>query len=247
MLRTSSPRSLPQPGHRYDVAVVGAGLAGCELAWRLARAHFDVLLVTQSLDSVGNLFHARVPHAFPDGTLFEQARRAAAPDDTNWALHREVKRALESTSGIHLLQSCVTKLEGASPHALHTWEGPTLTANVVVLAVGSFLRGRLTVGEFDDEAGRLSEIAYDFLYDDLVAAGVAFEARRDAWRGEDGSVPYTVAYETLAPNELAGFACTRFEQVYAVGRCRPGDASYESVLAEAADLAARLGASEVSA
>lgn len=220
-------------------------MAGSELAWRLARERFDVLLVTQSLDSVGNLFHARVPRAFPIDSLFEHARLAAAPDDTNWALHREVKRILEGTSGIHLLQSCVTRLESGSPHVLHTWEGPTLKADVVVLAVGSFLSGRLSVGEFTEEAGRLSEIAYDFLWRDLAASGVAFAARRDMWSGEDGSVPYSVAYETFASSELSGFACTRFEGVYAVGRCRPGDASYERVLAEAAALAAQLGAREV--
>ena len=45
-----SPRSFPHTGFLYDLAVVGAGLAGSELAYAAARAGLDVLLVTQSLE-----------------------------------------------------------------------------------------------------------------------------------------------------------------------------------------------------
>ncbi|WP_027482202.1 FAD-dependent oxidoreductase [Deinococcus pimensis] len=237
------PRSFPQPGHRYDVAVVGAGLAGCEVASRLARAGRDVLLVTQSLDSVANLFHARVPGPFPPSSLMEEARRAVSPDETPWALHREVKGRLEAQSGVHLLQSCVSSLEpavGDAPHRLLTWEGPSLSADAVVLAVGSFLRGRLRAGTVEEEAGRLTEVAYDFLADDLAARGVTFEEREDVWAGESGAggaLPYAVRYLTLAPSELDGFALRRWPHVFAVGRCTPGDVTYASAVEAGSRLA----------
>jgi tRNA U34 5-carboxymethylaminomethyl modifying enzyme MnmG/GidA len=244
----SSPRSFPQPGHRYDVAVVGAGLAGCEVAARLARAGRDVLLVSQSLDSVANLFHARARRPFPQDSVLESARRAAAPDDTAWALHRAVKGDLEGSSGIHLLQSCVSALEPGeegAPHVLRTWEGPSLTADVVVLAVGSFLRGRLRVGTTEEEAGRLSEVAYDFLADDLGTRGVNFVECEVRWagdEGQDGALPYTVRFLTFAPGELDGFRVSRWAGVYAVGRCTPGDHDYDTTLRDAARLAGELAA-----
>lgn len=37
---------------RYDVIVVGGGIAGSEAAWLAARGGADVLLVTTSLDTV---------------------------------------------------------------------------------------------------------------------------------------------------------------------------------------------------
>ncbi len=233
MFGSTSSRSLPQSGHLYDVAVVGAGLAGSELAWRLAKVGRDVLLVTQSLDSVGNLFGQG---NFPEGTLFAGAAGAGA-----WALHREVKRALEATPGIHLLQSCVSALEVGPPHRLSTWEGPTLLAGAVVLAAGSFLGARLRVGEVEEEAGRLGEVAYDFLWRDLVARGVAFEAREDAAAGEAGSLPYTVRSHSLAPGELDGFRLKRWPAVYALGRCAPGQLDYAATLGQAAALASELG------
>jgi len=248
MFGSVKPRSLPQPGHRYDAAVVGAGLAGSELAWRLANGGMDVLLVSQALDNVGNLYHANAPEAFPAGTLFEQARTQALPDRTNWALHRQVKAILESTPGVHLLQSCVAALEANAegPHRLRTWEGPPLIADRVILAVGSFLQGRLLIGSVEEEAGRLSEVAYDFLHDDLARQGIRFEDREDEAPGEEGSLPYRVRYRVVAADELSGFRVKRWPRVYAAGRCAPGTLDYDETLRQAARLAAEL-AREVTA
>lgn len=229
------------------MAIVGAGLAGCELAWRLALSGRDVLLVSQSLDSVGNLYHATVDFEFAPSSLFEAARKRALPDRTNWALHRQVKYTLEATPGIHLLQSCVSALEvGAAPssaqgpHRLRTWEGPSLNARAVVLAVGSFLGARLLIGAVEEEAGRLSEVAYDFLHQDLARQGLQFEEREDDAPGEAGGLPYRVRYLTFAPQELSGFRLARWPEVYALGRCLPGDLDYAGTLDQAARLAREL-------
>ena len=237
-----TPRSLPQPGHQYDVAIVGAGLAGSELAWRLARAGQDVLLVSQSLDSVANLYHAQVEFRFPPGTLLEHARERALPDRTNWALHRQVKEVLEFTPGVHLLQSCVSAVHWSEegPHELSTWEGPVLLARQVVLAVGSFLRGRLLIGRVEEEAGRLSEVAYDFLWQDLERAGVQFTPREDEAPAEAGGMPYRVQYLTFAPSELQGLRLVRWPRAFAVGRCVPGELDYVRTLEVAAQLAQEL-------
>ena len=126
----------PQPGHLYDVAVVGAGLAGTELAWRLARAGRDVLLVSQALDTLGNLYQPDIDGVdFPPRSLFAQVAARLAPQTDGWTFHRWLKAEIEGTPGIHLLQSCVTELEeDAGQVTLATWEGPRLHARAAVLA-----------------------------------------------------------------------------------------------------------------
>ena len=249
---SSTPRSQPQPGHRYDVAVIGAGLAGCELAWRLARAGRDVLLVSQALDHLGNLYQPDVAGVgFPKGSLFAQVQQQMAPDTDGWTFHRRLKTEIEGTAGIHLLQSCVSELneEGAEV-SLGTWEGPGLRAGAVVLAVGAFLKGRLLIGDTMEEAGRLSEVAYDFLADDLTAHGIHLtyasgEAQGTASPGTGDAPGYEVRFQIIAPGELDGFRIKRLDHGYALGRCTPGDHSYASVLADAASLATELLSTEL--
>ncbi|WP_092263773.1 FAD-dependent oxidoreductase [Deinococcus reticulitermitis] len=242
MFGPSQPRSQPQPGHLYDVAVVGAGLAGTELAWRLARSGRDVLLVTQALDSLGNLYQPTVAGAgFPAGSVFARIRDRLAPELDGWTFHRQLKAEMEGEAGIHLLQSTVTALDEAEHHVtLSTWEGPALRARRVVLAVGAFLKGRLLIGDTLEEAGRLSEVAYDFLADDLAAAGVHLIGGEQTARGVDGAPDYDVRFLTPAPSELDGFRLRRLDRVWLLGRAAPGEPTYASVLLDAAQLAEEL-------
>ena len=232
-----SPRSFPHTGFLYDLAVVGAGLAGSELAYTAARAGLDVLLVTQSLDSVGNLYHATVEESFPEGTLLEKARIQAGPGADVWALHRAVKFLLEATSGIHLLQSLVVGLSQTPEGVvLETWEGVPRSAKQVVLAVGSFLMGRLIIGNTEEHAGRLSEVAYDDLYDSLLAQNFEFDALEQIAPTLEGALPYSVRFKSFAASELEGFKLKRLEGVYALGRCTVGEHTYSSVLRNAHQL-----------
>lgn len=226
----------------YDVAVVGAGLAGTELAWRLARAGVDVLLVSQALDHLGNLYQPTLDGVvFPAGSVFALvagriALEVEGPVD-GWAFHRHLKAEIEGTPGIHLLQSTVTEVDEGEDGlvTLSTWEGPKLQARSAVLAVGAFLKGRLLMGDSVEEAGRLSEVAYDFLADDLSRAVLLVGDEQEA-PAADGAPAYSVRFLTPARSELNGFRLRRFDHVYAVGRCTPGEHTYASVLADAAKL-----------
>ncbi|WP_407540381.1 FAD-dependent oxidoreductase [Deinococcus radiomollis] len=250
---TPPARSQPQPGHLYDVAVVGAGVAGCELAYRLARgtdnhSGQDVLLVSQALDHLGNLYAPTTEGAeFPQDSLFADVARQIAPSTDGWVFHRALKARLEDTGGIHLLQSCVTAVtedagaEGKeSTVTLSTWEGPPLRARRVVLAVGAFLKARLLVGDSMEDAGRLSEVAYDFLAEDLASWGLWLTPteRRTAPSTREGE--YEVRFLTVPAAELDGFLLRRCGAVYALGQMTAGEHSYASVLGDAARLAAEL-------
>ncbi len=248
---TPPARSRPQPGHLYDVAVVGAGLAGCELAYRLAcgtagQSGLDVLLVSQALDHLGNLYAPTVTGAdFLAGSLFAEVAEQLAPVTESWPFHRALKARLEDTTGIHLLQSCVTAIdegEDAGVVTLSTWEGPPLRARRAVLAVGAFLKARLLTAESMEDAGRLSEVAYDFLAEDLAARGLWLQPTER--RAEGAEPEYEVRFLSVPAAELDGFLLRRLGAVYALGQMtlRPDGEphSYSSVLQDAATLADEL-------
>lgn len=240
------PRTQPQPGHLYDVAVIGAGLAGSELALRLARGGQDVLLVTQALDHIGNLYAptlagADLPAHTHLGALAGALAAESGAEADGWAFHRRLKSELEAAPGLHLLQSTVTALdEEGGQVRLSTWEGPALTARRAVLAVGAFLKGRLLVGDTLEDAGRLSEVAYDFLADDLARSAIYLTGAAQQAAAVEGAPPYEVRFLTLAEGELEGFRVSRLDAVYALGRCTPHGDSYARVLEDAAQLAAEL-------
>lgn len=236
--------SFPGPGHVYNVTVVGAGIAGCEAALACARSGLDVLLVTTSLDTLYNLVGDGASLQPPPDTLMADICEEVAEDGFvgNWACHRYAKYVLEHTSGIHLLQSSVSSLleEDGKIRGVRTWEGVDRLAKRTALCVGSFLEARLKVGKLTEKAGRLSEMAYDDLFEDLHALGFAFEEVKLEAKPQDGSLPYTVDCKRFAPSERNGFALERIANLYGAGVCASGYLSYENAAEEGKRLAERL-------
>jgi tRNA U34 5-carboxymethylaminomethyl modifying enzyme MnmG/GidA len=210
------------------VVVVGAGAAGCELAWALAERRVDTTLLTTTLDTVYALPADRWLAEPAVDTLWARVdaeARLPSGERSAGALRRAVKRELERAPALRLVQSNVTQLvEGAGGRveAVATWEGPQVPASLVVLAVGSFLGARLQMGEAVESAGRLSEMAYDDLHQDLSAAGVPFVQRELTLAGDSATPGYRVVFDAFAPDGLEVFEpgvarLRRWPNVYAVG------------------------------
>jgi thioredoxin reductase len=230
---------------RYDVAVVGAGAAGCEAALRLARAGRDVLLATTSLDTVFAAPVERVPReALGVGLGAElRERLPARPDGTvgSWELHGAAKYRLEATPTLHLLQSSVDALlvEEGVVVGVATWEGVPRRARRVALCVGAFLRARLRVGAATERAGRPGEMAYDELADDLTARGVQW-VEASARGGGDGRPSWTLSFLRFAGEELDGTRLRRLPGLHAAGACVDGPLTYDAAAAAGAALAAAI-------
>jgi tRNA U34 5-carboxymethylaminomethyl modifying enzyme MnmG/GidA len=224
----------------YDVLIVGAGFAGCEAAYALAKKGLRVGLVTTSLDSVYLPFMPiRAP--FPQGSLLAEVGEDGLK---GWALHSRAKYRLENHSQIFLLQLSVTRLllEGSAVVGIESWEGPRKTARKVVLAVGSFLAPRLYIGSVAEEAGRLSEVAYPDLYQHLEELGFAFSSQQAEVAEQDGTPGYRVEYKVFAEGEWepGSMRLTRLEGLYGVGLCVLGQGSYSQMASEGMRLAGLL-------
>ena len=223
----------------YDLIVVGAGLTGSEAALQTARAGLNVLLVTTSLDTVYNLTGAAAELTPPAGTLLTERGGTETHILETFDLHRRAKGVLEREPKLHLLQSSVMGLltEDGRVTGVSTWEGVDRTATRVALCAGSFLRARLSVGTLTETAGRLSEMAYDDLYDNLVALGFAFDdVTLDAPESR-GAPSYTVTCKRFAKTEQnAEFMLGRIEGLYAAGVCAAGYLPYEAAVLQGQQL-----------
>ncbi|MCL6526059.1 MAG: FAD-dependent oxidoreductase [Thermaceae bacterium] len=223
----------------YEVLIIGAGFAGSEAAYALAQKGVRVGLMTQSLDTVFLPFTG-VARPFPPGSLLEQVGEDGLK---GWELHRRAKYRLEAQPNIHLYQSSASRLllEGSGVVGVETWEGPRKRAAKTVLALGSFLNPQLHIGGVTETAGRLSEVAYPELYQQLLELGFAFVPQQAEVPAQGGSPGYQVTYCTFAPEEWEPqtFRLRRLEGLYGLGLCVLGTGTYAQMSREGMRLATR--------
>ncbi|MFA5015061.1 MAG: tRNA uridine-5-carboxymethylaminomethyl(34) synthesis enzyme MnmG [Actinomycetota bacterium] len=172
---------------KYDIIVVGAGHAGCEAALASARLGLKTILLTINVDkialmpcnpSIGGLGKSQLVRELDalggqmaktaDNTLIQikvlnrskgpavQALRAQI-DKKEYEI--EMKRILENTQKLTLRQGTINKIlvKNNKAFGVETESGLIFRGKAVVITAGTFLRGRIIIGEKDYKAGRMGE------------------------------------------------------------------------------------------
>jgi tRNA uridine 5-carboxymethylaminomethyl modification enzyme len=188
--------------NHYDIIVVGAGHAGCEAAVASARLGHQVLLITMNLalvaqmscnPAIGGIAKGQIVREIDalggmtgivtDQTMiqFRMLNRSKGPamwspraqcDKTAFSLCW--RHVLENTSNLHLRQDTATELilEDNVVKGVKTQLGKTLYAQKVILTNGTFLNGKIHVGEVNFSGGRIGESASFVLSDQLKESGI---------------------------------------------------------------------------
>ena len=186
----------------YDVIVVGAGHAGIEAAHAAARLGVRTALFTLSLDGVANLpcnpsiggtakgHLVREIDALgglmgiaADATFLQSrmlnlgkgpAVHSLRVQTDRKRYHEYMKHALERTENLELKQAEITavRIEDGKITGVETNLGGFYDAKAVVICTGTYLGGRIFVGEASIASGPDGQHAANALSDSLRAAGI---------------------------------------------------------------------------
>src|SRR5437868_5748283 len=173
--------------NRFDVSVIGGGHAGTEAALAAARMGARTLLVTQSIETLGQMSCNPAIGGIGKGHLVREidalgglmahaadragiqfrtlnaskgpAVRATRAQADRMLYRAAVRQVLENQPNLDLFQSEVADLviEGNRVTGVVTIAGLTFSAKTVVLTTGTFLGGRIHVGLQNYAGGRAGD------------------------------------------------------------------------------------------
>jgi tRNA uridine 5-carboxymethylaminomethyl modification enzyme len=187
----------------FDCIVIGGGHAGGEAAAATARMGLATLLLTSSVDHLGQMSCNPAIGGLAKGHMVREidalggrmglwadaaaiqfkmlntskgpAVRAPRAQMDRGLYARAVKRDLCATPGLTVIQDMVTGLElsGGRARAVTTYLGGRFAAKAIVVTAGTFLRGKLFFGERSCPGGRMGDAASNALPPSLEAAGIS--------------------------------------------------------------------------
>ena len=201
-IKRKEERNMPHLEETYDIAVVGAGHAGCEAALACARLGLETILFTVSIDSIalmpcnpniggsskghlvreldalGGEMGKNIDKTFIQSKMLNESKGPAVhslraqADKQNYS--REMRKTLENTDHLTVRQAEVSEIitEGNRLTGVKTFSGAVYHCKAAVLATGTYLKARCIYGDVSNPTGPNGLQAANHLTDSLVAHGI---------------------------------------------------------------------------
>lgn len=186
----------------YDVAIVGAGHAGCEAALACARLGLETIMFTVSVDSIalmpcnpniggsskghlvreidalGGEMGKNIDKTFIQSKMLNVSKGPAVhslraqADKQEYT--RSMRRVLENTDHLTIKQAEVTEIlaEEQKIKGVKTYSGAVYQTKAVVLCTGTYLKARCIYGDVSSYTGPNGLQAANYLTDSLRRLGV---------------------------------------------------------------------------
>ena len=230
----------------YDVIVVGAGHAGAEAALATSRMGLNTMIMTMSLDSIvalscnpniggtgkghlvreidalGGEMALNIDKTFIQSKMLNTSKGPAVHSLRVQAdkkrYHIEMKKVLENEENLTLRQGEVIDIftEDNEVKGILTRTGGFFKCKAVILATGTYLRGRVYIGEVDYESGPDGMFPSLILSDKLQEKG--FDLRRmktgTPARVHKDSIDYSKMEIQPGDDEVIPFSFLNMEKTY---------------------------------
>ncbi|MCD4848882.1 MAG: tRNA uridine-5-carboxymethylaminomethyl(34) synthesis enzyme MnmG [Candidatus Aegiribacteria sp.] len=180
----------------FDVIVIGGGHAGIEAVLAAERMGCSVLLITAKYNRIGEMSCNPAIGGIAKGTLvkeidsldgsmgkaadatrlhFRMLNRRKGPAvwgprvQSDAAAYAHFQQLNLESKAIGIVEDEVIALEGSTekPEGIRCRKNGVILGRAVVLATGTFLRGRLFRGQSEWRGGRIGDIAADSLEEDI--------------------------------------------------------------------------------
>ena len=232
----------------YDVAVIGAGHAGCEAALASARLGLKTIIfginiysianmpcnpsiggtskghLVREIDALGGEMGKNIDKTFIQSKMLNKSKGPAVYSLRAQADRRryqmEMKNTLENQENLDINQAEISDIEvkEGKVTSIKTSRGGVYNVKAVVLATGTYLKGRIILGEVDYEGGPDGMFPAKYLSKSLLDNGVKLMrfktgtparinansidfSKTEEQKGDEKIVPFSFENENLTKDQ----------------------------------------------